>query len=365
MSDRRQMRAMLPGALAIIGAVLAIATAAIAWPHPRLWLGAWLAAQTIWLGLPLAGLGLALTHALTGGRWEHALGGEIDAAIVAMPLALVLFLPLLFDLGVLYPWATPTGADLANHAYLNGPFFTLRGLVIFAVWLVLAATALRLRARGDAEPLSRAAGPGLILLFLSGSLIAIDWTMSLEPDWNSTIYGLLVLADQFVFGLAFLIAARLLAAPAPECLPDLAKLLLGAVIFWAYLAFMQFLIVWESDLSKELPWYQLRARGAWGAVAGLIVFGYFLIPFAALILRRVQRSGPAMLAVALLLLVMHAAYDWWLVLPAVGGFGWPAPVVLLGFTLLWIGAFTWLRDRAEPIGRMARGRQFPRRRHAE
>jgi hypothetical protein len=322
-------------------------------------------AQSVWLGLPLAALGLALTHALTGGRWAKALVAEMDAAIAALPLALVLFLPLLFDLRALYPWAAPAGAHLPNHAYLNVPFFTLRDLVVFAIWLSVAGAVLRWRARGEEDALSRGAGPGLILLFLSASLLAIDWTMSLEPEWTSSVYALLAIADQLVFGLAFLIAARLIAGPTPEALPDLAKLLLGAVIFWAYLAFMQFLIVWESDLSRELPWYELRARGGWGVVAVLVIFGYFLIPFSALILRRVQRSRAAMLAITALLVGMHAVYGGWLVLPAAGGFAWPAPVLLLACSCLWGAAFLWLRANAEMVARRLGGRAVRARPHAE
>ena len=297
-----ERRASIVGALGLAGAALAWLAAPASFPH------AWLAAVVAWSGWPLGSLALVLTHALTGGRWGEALRPGLLAGVATMPLLLPLILPVLLSLPALYPWAR-SGADLPNGWYLNVPFFALRGTLYLLVWLGLAWAVLS----GRAE---RVAAPGLLLLAVTATFAAIDLTMSLQPRFVSSIYGMLSGAGAAVLALA---AAILLGGVARGERNDVAKLLFALVLLWAYLNFMQVVIVWQNDLTEQVPWYKLRAQGGWGWVMAAVALGHAVVPMAVLLSARARRSARALTGVAALLAVMAVLRAWWTVLPEMPG----------------------------------------------
>ncbi len=276
---------------------------------PRDFQYAWLAALAVWLFWPLGSLALLLVHVLTGGRWGDALRPGLRTGLATLPLLLPALLPLLLSLPTLYAWARPEEAvHLANRFYLNLPFFAVRVGVYLVVWFALALLALR----GAGE---RLAPPALVLLAVTFTFAVIDLTMSLDPSFNSSVYGMIQGAAASLFALA--IAALPAAATASrDALADIGRMLLSLVVLWAYLDFMQFLIVWESDLAADASWYVHRTHGGWGLVMALIAAGHFLLPFLLLVFPRVQRSRRGIAAVALLLIGMEILRGWWTVLPA-------------------------------------------------
>ena len=155
--------------------------------------------------------------------------------------------------------------------------------------------------------------------------------MSLDPSFNSSAYGMIQAAGGALFALSIAALPAALAARA-DTLADIGKMMLALVVLWAYLAFMQFLIVWESDLAADAPWYVHRAAGGWGWVMAALAVGHFLLPFVMLVFPRVQRSRNGILAVASLLIGMQVLDGWWTVLPAAPrGLAWIDLACLLAF----------------------------------
>jgi hypothetical protein len=315
-----------------VGLVVSFAGCLI-WPGT--FLPSYLVAYVFWVGIALGCLGLTMLHHLVGGSWGLVVRRPMEAGgMTLLPLG-VLFLPLALGLWRLYPWARPEFADdpalKIKVQFLNPSFFLIRTALYFAIWIVFALLLKRLSAaqdqRGDHGPsqwLNRISGPGLALLFLAGSFAAIDWMMSLEPHWFSTIYGALVCVSEALSTLAMMIAVVvLLSAEKPmaeaatqDRLHDLGNLMLAFTMLWAYMSFAQYLIIWSGNLPEEIPWYLRRTRGGWQWVALALALFHFFLPFFVLLFRESKRQSRLLLRVAFLVLGMHWLDLVWLIVPA-------------------------------------------------
>ena len=303
---------------------------AVAWTlAPRQFPYAWLAAISCFLAWPLGSLALLFIHALTGGRWGHAIRPQLLAGIATLPLLVPALLPLPFVAYALYPWMHPDiAAHLDNGFYLNTPFFYCRQVIYLMLWLVLAFLATRALRNADPQPaLYRIAPAALILLSLTVTFAAIDSTLSLDPQFKSSIYGLLVCAEAVLFALSIALVGVAAAPPQPAFGPDvtriLGRLLLALLVLWAYLDFMQFLIVWNSNLPDEAAWYVQRLAGGWAPLAAGIAVLHFGLPLFTLLWPRVQQSRAGIGAIAVVLVLLEIPRAWWIVIPASGrGIAW-------------------------------------------
>jgi hypothetical protein len=287
-----------------------------AFVQPDSFAHAWLAALTVWARWPLGCLALLLIHALTGGRWGYAVRPYLIQGIGGLPLLLPAVIPLLFLLPHLYPWMRAgAAATLVNGFYLNPGFAALRWVIYLVVWFGLgAATFFRARRNHSLAPV---AAPGLILLVLTVNFASIDAIMSLDPAFNSSAFGMISIAESILFALSItMLAAVLNGQVAPAERDDLGRLLQSVLILWAYLDFMQLLIVWQSDLPNEAAWYLARSSGFWGMMAWLTAIAHFLLPFVVLLFPQLRRSRQGLIGVTGVLVVMTVARGWWLVLPA-------------------------------------------------
>ena len=276
-----------------------------------------------------------MLHHLTGGSWGLVIRRPLKSgAMNVLPLAF-LFLPIALGVHSLYPWAhgdSAGHAEVGEHSlYLTEPFFLIRAGVYFVIWIAMALVINGLSNRQDAKSdpapsrwLQGISGPGIALLFLAATFSAIDWGMSLDPKWTSTIYGVMLIIGDALTTLAMMIVvASFLAADKPMSeiatpgrLNDLGNLMLAFVMLWAYMSFCQFLIIWSGNLTEEIPWYLRRTRGGWQWVAlSLIVFNFFL-PFLVLLFRSNKRETKKVSRVALWILFMHWVNLVWLVIPA-------------------------------------------------
>ncbi len=313
--SRSERNAWIVGGVGVIGCAVGWWVAPAQFPH------AWLSALSLWLAWPLGSLALIFIHALTGGRWGFAIRRELAAGVATLPLLLLALLPLLLELHPLYPWMKPAiGAGLDNRWYLNPPFFYARCAAYLSVWLGLGLIVLRSLKELDPEPLLYRWGPpGLILLALTVTFAAIDFTLSLEPHFASSIYGMLVISEAVLFALSVaVLGASLVGRPTPEgeVVHDLGRLVFALLVLWAYLDFMQVLIVWNSDLPEEASWYLHRLKGGWAVVAAVIAALHFVLPFFALIWPQVQRSRRALASLTALLALTEIPRAWWIVIPA-------------------------------------------------
>ena len=221
--------------------------------------------------------------------------------IATLPLLLPALVPLLCVAPQLYPWLRPVDADaLANRFYLNVPFSIGRGCVYLIVWFGLGALALRADRRGGPSPVLAVIGLGL--LGVTVTFASIDATMSLDPHFVSSAYGMMAAAEAGLLALAIaVLMAACDAAVAEDALDDLGRLLQALLVLFVYLDFMQFLIIWQSDLPHEAAWYIVRSTGPWGLMAGIVALGHFLLPFFALMSPRLRCSRAGLGAVAGLL----------------------------------------------------------------
>ena len=279
-----------------------------------------------------------ISHA-SGAKWFVVLRRLAETVASTVPILILLFIPILWGLHELYAWVPPLdrltpsvrASVLQKQAYLNVPFFIARAAAYLVVWLIVAALLRLWSVRQDREGgvrltqyQRRLAAGGLPIVGVALTFAAFDWLMSLTPTWYSTIYGVYVFAGGFVAALA-LVGVLAAAEYAGGRLPDaamhdhmhaLGKLLLTFVIFWAYIAFAQVLIIWIGGLPAEITWYAERSRGAWGVIGLVLVGGNFVAPFLFLLSRRLKRKERSMAMLGLWLLVMHDLDVSWLALPA-------------------------------------------------
>ena len=278
---------------------------------------AWLTALSIWIAWPLGAMALTLIHALTGGRWGKAVHGILAAGARSVFLAPLFVVPYALTANRVYPWLQSGAAQFDNALYLNGHAFVLRGVIYLLIWLILAV--LITRADADANELAWLAPAGLILLALTTTFAVIDAVMSLDPTFASSLFGLGFISEIGALALsAATLAVIFSSSPDPEALRQLARLLLALVILWSYLALMQLIIIWQSDLPHEVAWYLPRWRQGWDVIAGLIVLTHFVAPFFTLLSARAQHSPKAVGFAAASTIVGGILHQFWLVAPAAG-----------------------------------------------
>ncbi|MGE3241829.1 MAG: hypothetical protein AB7G28_02690 [Pirellulales bacterium] len=296
---------------------------------------AYLTAYLYWLGMSLGCLGLAMLHGLTGGAWGTAIRRVIEAGFQTLPLMAVLFVPLWLGVERIYEWADPEVVQrhelLARKAgYLNVAGFHTRAIIYFVVWIAIGWLLILSSPNDETQTdsprsrrLQRTSALGFIAYGLTITLAAVDWVMSLEPEWYSTMYGVLYMGGQAVSGMSFaLVAVLLLGQFEPwsrtitsQRRNDLGNLLLAFVMFWAYVAFMQYLVIWSGNLPEENVWYLRRSQGGWQYLVISLMALHFAVPFSLLLSRSQKRDARGIFRVAILLLVMRYVDLYWLVVP--------------------------------------------------
>jgi hypothetical protein len=364
---RFQQRALLVGGLGVaagaIGGVM----------NPSQVLYSWLIGFLFCLGLTLGSLALLMVQHLSGGQWGLVSRRIFEAATRTIPLVALLFVPVLLGLPTIFEWARPEAAENAIiHAkagYLNTSFFIIRAVVYFAFWMICVLLLNRWSAeqdRGlattpaDSVRFRKVSAPGLLFLVLTVTFASVDWVMSLDAEWFSTIFGLLTVTGWGLTSLALtvVVLSTLTDTPpfagvlTPRHFHDLGKLLLAFTMLWAYLSFSQFLIIWSGNLPEEIPWYVKRTTGNWGYVAVALVIGHFALPFVLLLSRDLKRRSSLLAKVAMFIIAMRLVDLIWLVAPEFhqsGGFPfhWMDVAVPVGLTGIWLFLFARnLRSRA-------------------
>jgi len=347
----------------IAGGVLLVLLLATLFINPAQFFRAYLIGFTFWTGIAVGSLALLMLQHLTGGGWGLVIRRVLEAATRTLPFMAVLFIPIILGSHSLYEWTHQE--ELAQHPvvqfkapYLNLPFFSIRAVIYFGVWIALAYFLNRWSILQDRTAEARytknmrvLSGPGMIALIFAVTFASIDWYMSLEPEWFSTIYGFIFVASWSLSALAFVIAAMATLtkeAPLdrivqPLHFQDLGKLLLALVMLWAYFAFSQYLIIWSGNLPEEIVYYLERIRGLWGATVIAVGLLHFAAPFLFLLSRDLKRDPGRLMMVALLVLVMRMIDLLWMLVPAFHGHTWVwlDALALIGFGGLWLGLFAW------------------------
>ena len=324
----------------------------------------WLVATLFFVGLSLGALVVLALHNLTGGRWGEALRAPLVATASALPVtAIAMLLPLAFH-GAILQWTSLPPDSLPQVAraklpYFDPAFLILRALVVLGVWLGVAWWIAG--PRGFARHRGRSI-VALIAIMVTMLIFSTDWMVAADPRFYSTIYAVLELSGEIVgaFALAFVAAwwsGSFVNDAEPEhgvrLSADIANLLLGFVLLWVYLSFMQWLIIWSGNLPEEIGWYLDRGQGGWLALLLAVVALHAVVPIAALIGGAVKNDPRAVAIVAAILVVAHLLDLVWRVAPSFhGGF---AELVAGIFSFLvvgaaWSGVAIWFHEgRPWPI----------------
>jgi hypothetical protein len=362
--NRIQNIALIVGVLALVGVVVGAFTNTAAFYQSYLF------SYLFWVHLALGCLAGLLLHHLVGGRWSFTIRRILEAGAMTLPLLAVLFIPIWLGMESLYPWANAeevAHSELLQHkaGYLNVPFFMGRVVLYFAIWIGLAYLLNRWSRRQDEtgdiafkNKMSRLSPPGLILYMLTATFAAWDWMMSLEPEWFSSIYGVLFIAGQALVAVAFsIIMLNLLRRFGPlseratvDIFNDLGNFLLGFVAFWAYIAYSQYLIIWSGNLPEEITWYITRTQGGWQIVAQALIAFHFALPFVLLLARSVKRRVQFLVGISVFIILMRFVDLFWLTMPALRPsftMHWLDIVTPIALGGLWVAFFAWqLKQKA-------------------
>lgn len=289
-------------------------------------LRSWLLGFVYWGGISIGSLGLLILQYLTGGAWGVVIRRILEAGSRTLIFTAILFIPIMLGITTIYHWADAAGDPIVQWRilYLNPTSFGLRSILYFALWFVMAYLLNKWSAQQDqttnledaAKYLGRASafsGPTLVIFALVVTFASIDWTMSLDKHWFSTIWGMLYLVGWALSTFAFVIAlmANLMdKAPFNRVLGkkhfhDIGKLMLAMVMVWTYFNLSQFLIIYSGNIPEETPWYITRMSGGWQYIGLLLLFFHFVFPFLLLLSRDIKRSAKWISLIAILILVMR------------------------------------------------------------
>ena len=282
---------------------------------------AWEFGWIFWLQVSLGSMALAMTHVLTGGGWGAITRPIFLSAARVLPLLAVLFVPILFGLSTLFPWARADevahDAVLRHaHAYLNPVFFIVRFLIYFTVWSGLVWL---LTHSSDERVLQRVSAAGLVFYVFLMSFAGVDWIMSRQPHWVSSVLGFVIVVSQALTAICFtlLVLHTRMDRPAisgfatPKHFRDLGNLVLMFVILWAYMNFAQYLITWTGNEQKDIPWYVQRSYGGWRVVAGILIFIHFVVPMFPLLMRPLKENLSRLCAICGALLILRILDVYW------------------------------------------------------
>ena len=335
----------------------------------------WLIGYMFCLGLSLGCLALLMTQHMTGGAWGLVTRRIFEAGSRLLPYCFLLFIPIVFMLPHLFVWARPEAVRAdemlqQKQGYLNETFWLIRAAVYFIAWgfcawyLNVWSSA---QDRGevavteaDTRRFRVVSAPGLLLYVFLMGLASVDWLMSLDAHWYSTMFGFIMVAAQGLLGLSFAVAVL---ASLVEREPmsgivragdfhDLGKLMLAFVMLWTYFAFSQFLIIWAGNLPEEILFFLVRLRGGWQYVSLIIVVTQFAFPFALLLSATLKRRPKRLARLAWYLVAIRIFDLIWIVAPNFNQHGFPISLANVGIPVALGGVWVFLfagQLRRQPI----------------
>jgi hypothetical protein len=359
---RAQLNRIQSAALVIGLVVLGVSVIGV-FSEPQQFFFSYLFGYLFWLQLSLGCFLVTMIHQLAGGRWGFPTRRFLEAGFMAMPLMLLLFIPIFFGLPHLYPWARPAevAADKVlqgRHAYQNTWGFIVRTVFFLGVWIWigwrLRKWSLEQDRTTDATPtrkMRKLAGVGVVIYSLLGTFASVDWVMSLEKHWYSTMFAVVFIIGQILSALAFsvvMIALFRKRTPLASVVNkghyhQLGNLLLAFVMFWTYVSFGELLIIYSGDLPHEIDWYLHRIATSWKVIVAVLALFHFFVPFYLLLFRAVSKNAAPLTAVAAVLFLSHIASVYWMVMPTLHPEGlrisWLDFAMPIGIGGLWVAVF--------------------------
>ena len=326
---RWQMPALVVGVLGIIGCIVGAIS------NPDQFFHSYLFAFIFWLEVTIGSIAILKIQYLSGGVWGILIRRNLESAAKIIPMMAVAFLPIAFGIHRLFEWANPEHVK-GDHVlewkspYLNVNFFYLRAFVYFALWIGFSWRLLSLSRDHEetmdpwtALKMRRTAAGGLVMLGLTLTLASVDWMMSLEPHWFSTMYGIEFMVGSLLSGHAIAVLVLIRNSNQPGVkgawtrihFRDLGNLLLAFTMLWAYTNFCQFLLIWYGNLREETPWYVRRSEGGWLWITGGLLVLHFFVPFFLLLNRPIKEKTKNLARVCIYILIMHVIEVFWVIMP--------------------------------------------------
>ena len=329
----------------IVGIVFAIASVILAITNPDQFYRGYLLGFLCWLGVSLGSMAIVMIRHLTGGGWGMVIRRILGAAMRTLPLLAILFIPIIIAVVQhrIYPWAMPTESvqdpyirehlekhSFIKNAYLNQTGFIIRAIIYFVIWNVLSFLLSmwsrqtdRPGAPDNTQRFKAVAGPGLILYAFTISFAAIDWVMSLDPSWISTIFGLIIIIGEMLSAMCFAVVVERILVNykpmsemlKPDFVHDHGKWILTFIMVWAYFSFSQWLIIWAGNLPNEITFYTKRLSFGWGKVGLFLALFHFAVPFAVLLSRPFKRNIRKLVWLAIWLMLMRWVDLFWIIEP--------------------------------------------------
>jgi hypothetical protein len=324
----------------VVGGVFAVIAAILAFTRPDEFYRAYLLGFMCWLGVALGSMAILMIRHLTGGGWGMVIRRILGAAMRTLPLLAALFIPVILGIHRLYIWAQTLGniedKHLREHleqitqTYLTVNGFVIRAIFYFAVWNLLSFLLTKWSKQQDSPNapdnsgrFKAVSGPGLILYGFTISFAAIDWVMSLDPSWISTIFGLIILISEVLSAMCFaVVVERILfnykpmsEMLTPDFVHDHGKWMLAFTMVWAYFNFSQWLIIWAGNLPAEITFYVRRLSGGWMSVGLILIFFGFVVPFALLLSRPFKRDIRRLVWLAVWLMLIRYLDLFWIIEP--------------------------------------------------
>ncbi|MCB1024930.1 MAG: hypothetical protein KDB79_11095 [Acidobacteria bacterium] len=329
--DRIQAIALGIGGLALLACAYGFST------NTEAALRGWLLGFIFWAGIGIGGLGILLLQYLTGGAWGVVIRRVVEACSRTIPLLAVLFAPIGMGMFYLYDWTHLKGDKFIDDRgwYLEPKWWAVRTVLYFTLFSVMAYLLNRWSRQQDnskdyeesAKHLGTAtafSGPAIIFYVLIITFATVDWMMTLEPHWFSTMWGFLFVAGWalscFCFSVAIL-AFLSNKAPMDRVLGkrhfhDIGKLMLALVMVWAYFNFSQYLIIWSGNLTEETPYFIVRSKGFWGGLGIVLILFHFAFPFLILLMQDFKRRAKWLAAVAIFILFMRILDMYYIIGPS-------------------------------------------------
>jgi hypothetical protein len=305
----------------------------------------YLMAYMFWFGLTVGSLGLLMIQHMTGGAWGMVIRRNVEAASRLFPLMGLLFVPLLVALLThkLYIWTqdpshwSPEMQGIIEQKaryYLNIPFFIVRTVIYFAIFILFSVLLNRYSRQQDetgnrflSKAMSKISGPGLVVCGLVITFATIDWTMSLDPTWYSTIWGVIFIGGQLLSAMSFCIIVLSVLSNGgpytglvkPAHFHDMGKLMLAFLLLWAYFSVSQLIIIWSGNIPEEAKWYTRRLGTSWKILGVILVVFHFAIPYLMLLSRDLKRHSRRLIWLAVWMMAMRYVDLYWLIGPELHG----------------------------------------------
>lgn len=358
--------------LAIGVALLVIS--AVGWAiNPDQFYFSYLIGWVFCLTLSVGALFFVLFQHLTRAQWSVVVRRLSESLLWGFPLLIILGIPILFGMHDLYHWTHEELYDPSSpqydevlagkRAYLNTPFWLVRVAFYLGIWTFISYKLYKLSVQQDVDPGAdipsrqrTVSAWGLLVTGVTTAFASYDLLMSLDPHWFSTIFGVYffagaMLAIHSLLTITAIVLQRggmLEEVITREHYQDLGKYMFGFVVFWAYIAFSQYMLIWYAGIPEETVWYRHRLEHGWGYFSAVLLLGHFVIPFLLLLPRFVKRAIPFMAVMSIALLVMHWFDIFWISMPVLhehGTFHWLDLTCWLGLTSLFLGVFVYRLSR--------------------